>query len=104
MRYTPVLYQNINGENENYFPASFAFSLLAVLSIKKNDSVTCKYFKTRPTFQIKKNMKQNLAQNDHDVDDDDDGDDDDDENDNDDDKDYNSQRYGSLETSVRPTA
>ena len=49
-------------------------------------------------------MKQNLAQNDHDVDDDDDGDDDDDENDNDDDKDYNSQRYGSLETSVRPTA
>ena len=50
-------------------------------------------------------MKQNLAQNDHDVDDDDDGDeDDDDENDNDDDKDDNSQRYGSLETSVRPTA
>ena len=46
-------------------------------------------------------MKQNLAQNDHDVDDDDD---DDDENDNDDDKHDNSQRYGSLETSVRPTA
>jgi len=46
-------------------------------------------------------MKQNLAQNDHDVDDDDDGDD---ENDNDDDKDDNSQRYGNLETSVRPTA
>ena len=43
---------------------------------------TCKCLITRPTFQTKQNIKQNLAQND----DDDDYDDDDDDDDNDDDE------------------